>query len=248
MRVAVLSDIHGNLEALEAVLADAQTRGYDRLLCLGDVVGYGADPEACIRRIREVVWRTYGKDAVVMGNHDEATANGVDDGFNPAAREAVRWTRDHISAESLAWLKGLPMVLETSGLLLVHASPHKPGEWIYVTTYDDALDAFLAFHQRIAFIGHSHVPFFVSTDPSYTRLEKEDREKVRLITGFRYLVNAGSVGQPRDGDPRASYALLDLEEEILERIRVPYPVDTAADKILQAGLPTFLAERLTRGR
>lgn len=248
MRIAILSDVHGNLEALEAVLADAQARGYDRLLCLGDIVGYGSDPEACIGRIREVVWHSDGVDAVVKGNHDAATANGIDDDFNPAAREAVRWTREHLSDETLAWLKGLPMTLESSGLFLVHASPHKPEEWIYVTTYDEALDAFLAFPQKAAFIGHSHVPFHVLTDTAYTRIEKDDREKLQMMSGFRYLINVGSVGQPRDGDPRACYEMLDLEEEILERIRVPYPVEIAAEKIRRAGLPLFLADRLSKGR
>ena len=248
MRLAILSDIHGNLEALEAVLADAGERGYDHLLCLGDVVGYGADPEACVQRIREVVWHTDGVDVVVKGNHDEATANGIDGDFNPAAREAVRWTREHLSSDTLAWLQTLPMTLESSGLFLVHASPCKPQEWIYVTTFDEALDAFLAFPQKAAFIGHSHVPFHVFTDPSYTRIERDDREKIRMMSGFRYLVNVGSVGQPRDGDPRACYEMVDLEEETLERIRVTYPIETAADKIRDAGLPRFLADRLYRGR
>ncbi len=248
MRLAILSDIHGNLEALEAVLADAKIRGYDRLLCLGDVVGYGADPEACVQRIRQVVWRAFGVDAVVKGNHDDATANGVDDDFNPAAKEAVRWTREHISDETFAWLTKLPMVVETSGVFLVHASPYKPDEWIYVTTYDEASDAFAAFNQKVAFIGHSHVPFHVLTDLTYTRIERDDREKIRMMSGFRYLVNVGSVGQPRDGDPRACYEMVDLEEEILERIRVTYPIEIASDKIRRAGLPCFLADRLLKGR
>jgi len=248
VRLAILSDIHGNLEALEAVLADAKEHGYDRLLCLGDVVGYGADPEACVQRIRETVWHTCGVEAVVKGNHDAAAANGMDDDFNPAAREAVRWTRQHLCEDTLTWLTKLPMTLETSGVLLVHASPYKPEEWIYVTTFDDASDAFTAFHQRVAFIGHSHVPFHVLTDATYTRIERDDRPRIRMMAGFRYLVNVGSVGQPRDGDPRGCYEILDLEEEVLERFRVAYPVDVAADKIRNAGLPRFLADRLYRGR
>ncbi len=248
MRLAILSDIHGNLEALEVVLADAKVRGYDRLLCLGDVVGYGADPEACVQRIREVVWKTYGQDAVVMGNHDLATANRIDGEFNPAAREAVRWTHKHVSTDTLTWLAGLPMTLETSEVFLAHASPYKPEEWTYVTTYDEVNDAFTAFHKKIAFIGHSHVPFMVYTDKAYTRIERENQTKTRLQPEFRYLVNAGSVGQPRDGDPRACYVMFDSEEETIERIRVAYPIDTAADKIRSAGLPHFLAERLLKGR
>ena len=140
------------------------------------------------------------------------------------------------------------MVLEFPEFFLVHSSPHQPKNWTYVTTYDEALDAFLAFNQRVAFIGHSHVPFLVFVDEGYTRIEKDSRDKVRMMRGFRYLVNVGSVGQPRDGDPRASYVVFDLEEETLERIRLPYAIDIAMAKIREAGLPPFLADRLLKGR
>lgn len=249
MRAAVLSDIHGNLEALDAVLLDVCTRGYDRLVCLGDVVGYGADSQACIERIREVVSRDdQGRELVVLGNHDQAASGGDDEFFNPTARKAVRWTREQLSLQDLEWLSNLPLSLIYRDLFLVHSSPYRPEEWDYVTTHEDALMAFKSCSQRIVLIGHSHVPFQVSIRHDLTARELLSGERIILNESCRYLINVGSVGQPRDGDPRASYAIVDLEKEFIERYRVAYPIDTAARKIRQAGLPEFLADRLFKGR
>lgn len=248
MIIAVFSDIHANLEALEACLLDAKQRGYDRMVCLGDVVGYGADPELCIEIIRREVWRDDKGEAVVKGNHDDAVAGGDDSYFNPEARRAVRWAYDRLSEEDKAWLAALPYERRYPGHLLVHSSPFEPEAWNYVTTMNEALSAFESFPERVAFIGHSHIPFSVSIDSAQTKMQVEPQENIVMREGYRYLTNVGSVGQPRDGDPRASYVLFDTETGKIDRIRVPYPVEAAAAKIREAGLPGFLADRLFKGR
>ncbi len=248
MRIAVISDIHGNLDALEAVLEDIRGRGCDRTVCLGDVVGYGADPEECVRLVRAEIWRDSQGEAVVRGNHDDAAAGGDDRYFNPDARLAVRWTREHLSPESIAWLANLPYEIEYEHCLLVHSSPFQPKEWNYVTTLTEAWNAFQCFTRPVAFIGHSHVPFTVSLGESESRLQVEPDICVSMRARWRYLTNVGSVGQPRDGDPRACYVAFDPDEGVIERVRVEYPMERAAEKIRQAGLPDFLADRLLKGR
>lgn len=249
MRIVVVSDIHGNLEALDAVLSDAARNGYDHLVCLGDVVGYGADPQACADKIREVVSKDEpGRGMIVRGNHDDAASGGGDEYFNPNARMAVRWTREQLDAETIDWLAQLPMTLVFQELFLVHSSPYRPRDWDYVTTREDALMAFKSFGQQIALIGHSHVPFHVSIGRDLAGLELHAGEHLALDDSRRYLSNVGSVGQPRDGDPRASYVIVDSGIRCIERIRVAYPIDTAAGKIREAGLPEFLADRLLKGR
>jgi len=249
MRIAILSDIHSNLEALEAVLEDVKRRGYDRMVCLGDVVGYGADPERCVEIVREVVSKDEnGVESVVRGNHDDASAGGDDSYFNPEARLAVRWTRDHLTKQSFEWLASLPYGIYEEDYYLVHSSPYKPEEWNYVTSMNEAYTAFKNFKERIAFIGHSHVPFHVGLSANGEELFVENDNTIRFKDGYRYISNVGSVGQPRDGDTRACYVILDLSEGTLERVRVNYPVEIAAEKIRQGGLPTFLADRLSLGR
>ncbi len=240
MKLAILSDLHGNLEALEAVLADLDAQQVDAAACLGDFVGYGASPNECIERIRPRI------EAAVLGNHDAAALGKLKlGGFNSDAATAARWTGDQLSAESRAWLDSLPLSTVWHEHRLVHASPAEPDDWAYVLSVTDARVEFAAFHEPLCFVGHSHVPgVFVDTDGqvSYTRLGV-----VGLRTGCRYLVNVGSVGQPRDGDPRAAYVLLDLDDERLEHRRVEYDVARAAGRIAAAGLPHFLSERLRWG-
>jgi diadenosine tetraphosphatase ApaH/serine/threonine PP2A family protein phosphatase len=249
VRLAIVSDIHGNLEALETVLEDARTLGYDRLACLGDIVGYGANPEECVQRIRQEAWvGDMGQQWVVKGNHDEAVTGGDTTYFNPAARKAAEWTRKQISSSSTIWLQSLPYEIAYQDIYLVHSSPCDPEEWNYITTRNDAEVAFERFRQTIGFIGHSHVPFHL-IQPSGTRpIWMEEGERVEMVNGNRYLSNVGSVGQPRDGDNRSSYVILDTDQKTIERRRVAYPYEQTAVKIRQAGLPDFLAERLKEGR
>ena len=240
MRYAILSDIHGNLEALDAVLADVATQA-DAVLCLGDIVGYGADPVACIERVAERA------EVVVAGNHEHGVAGLLAlDWFNDRARAAAEWTRGKLDRDHLAWLATRPLVGDIDDATLVHASPYRPGEWDYVVTADEGYEAFAAFATRLCFIGHSHRAGAWSIGSS-GREHEPGATEIELEHGRRYLVNVGSVGQPRDRDPRAAYAVWDVEGRRVTIRRVPYDLATARRKILAAGLPRFLAERLTVG-
>jgi diadenosine tetraphosphatase ApaH/serine/threonine PP2A family protein phosphatase len=237
MRIAVLSDVHSNLEALRAVL-DALP-SVDRLLCLGDIVGYGADPAPVIDLLRE-----RGAEAV-QGNHDWAVVTGKTEWFNPWAARAVEWTRSALDRGPVEWLRRLPRTLEMpeQDLLAVHGSPSDP-LFEYVVDSASASDSFRATARRTLLLGHSHVAMRFAL-----------REQGLEWRGFpeggaetlppRVLLNPGSVGQPRDGNPKASFALLDAER--FEVRRVEYDVAMAARKIREAGLPEFLAQRLLRG-
>ncbi|OGK98578.1 MAG: hypothetical protein A3E31_08900 [Candidatus Rokubacteria bacterium RIFCSPHIGHO2_12_FULL_73_22] len=240
MRYAVLSDIHGNLEALEAVLRDAAAHA-DGVLCLGDIVGYGADPAACIELVAERA------EAITGGNHERGVAGLLDLGwFNRSARAAAEWTRERLDDDHRAWLGALPLVAEIAGATLVHASPDHPEEWDYLVSAEDGFGALAAFVTRLCFVGHSHVPGAWSVGSSGPEFVPGAIE-LELAAGRRYLVNVGSVGQPRDRDPRAAYALWDAERGRLAIRRVAYDVEAARRKIVAAGLPRFLADRLAWG-
>jgi diadenosine tetraphosphatase ApaH/serine/threonine PP2A family protein phosphatase len=240
VRYAVLSDVHANLEALRAVLDDARDRA-DGLLCLGDVVGYGADPAACIETLGERAA------ALVAGNHEYAVAGLMDmDWFTPHARDGLAWTHDRLDDDHRAWLGARPLVLEMDEATLVHASPRQPEDWTYLRTAADGWDAFGAFATRLCFVGHTHRPMvwsLGSSGPDWAPAPDE----IAFEVGRRYIVNVGSVGQPRDRDPRAAYAIWDVAARRVTVRRVGYDVAMARRKILDAGLPRFLGDRLTFG-
>jgi diadenosine tetraphosphatase ApaH/serine/threonine PP2A family protein phosphatase len=240
VRYAVLSDIHANLEALQAVLADAAPRT-DALLCLGDLVGYGADPIECIETLASRA------QTLVGGNHEHAVAGLIDlEWFNPHARAAAEWTRQRLDDDHRAYLASLPLVAQVGDATLVHASPDRPDEWDYLLTAQDGFDAFAAFTTRLCFVGHSHLAGAWSLGSSGPE-HRAGAVEVELERGRRYLVNVGSVGQPRDRDPRAAYAIWDSERGTISTRRVVYDVATAREKILRGGLPRFLADRLAWG-
>lgn len=240
MRYAVLSDVHANLEALRAVLADAEGR-VDGVVCLGDVVGYGADPVACVETIGARV------EALVAGNHDHAVAGRLEFAwFNPHARAALDWTLARLSDDHRAWLAGRPLVTCIAEATLVHASPRNPDEWDYLLSPDDGWEAFAAFDTRVCFVGHSHRPAVWSLGSSGPDFDASP-SRVTFESGRRYIVNVGSVGQPRDGDPRAAYAVWDADARTVTLRRVAYDVEAARRKIQAAGLPRRLADRLTIG-
>jgi diadenosine tetraphosphatase ApaH/serine/threonine PP2A family protein phosphatase len=240
VRYAVLSDIHGNLEALDAVLADAAPRT-DALLCLGDLVGYGADPVACVEIVGERA------QTIVGGNHEHAVAGLLDlEWFNPYARAAAEWTRERLDDDHRTYLAALPLVAQVGDATLAHASPDRPDEWEYLVTAQDGFDAFPAFVTRLCFVGHSHLAGVWSLGSSGPE-HRPGPVEVELEPGRRYLVNVGSVGQPRDRDPRAAYAIWDVERGTIAVRRVVYDVASARTKILQRGLPRFLADRLAWG-
>jgi diadenosine tetraphosphatase ApaH/serine/threonine PP2A family protein phosphatase len=246
VRAAVLSDIHANLPAFEAVLAAIDDAGVDEVWCLGDVLGYGAEPDECADLARE------RGDVCLVGNHDLAVLGALDiDAFSEAAATAVAWTRDHLAARTPEWLRELEPAGEREGIGLFHASPRDP-VWEYVLSAEQA-DACLDVQaQRIALIGHSHVAlFFVRSaedgQGGGVRGSQASDGALLDLSGGRWLVNPGSVGQPRDGDPRAAWLELDTVDGTARFHRVPYDIERAAAAIVAAGLPRRLADRLRVG-
>jgi diadenosine tetraphosphatase ApaH/serine/threonine PP2A family protein phosphatase len=245
IRYAVLSDIHANYPALAAVLADAAGEGARALLCLGDLVGYGADPGACLDAVGERAV------ALVGGNHEHGAAGLMDLAwFNPVAREAALWTRGQLPSSALEWLGALPLTTTVGDATLVHASPSRPDEWDYLLSAEDGFAVFADFATRLCFVGHSHRPgvwSLGSSGPDHAERFAAWPVEVSLDDGRRYLINVGSVGQPRDRDSRAAYAVWDVEARRVEIRRVTYDHRDAARRILAAGLPRILADRLASG-
>jgi diadenosine tetraphosphatase ApaH/serine/threonine PP2A family protein phosphatase len=245
--VAVITDIHANLPALEAVLADVERRGIEEVWCLGDVVGYGADPDACAQLVAE-------RCAVTLaGNHDLAVLGALDiSSFSEAAAEAVVWTRANVAAETLAFLGEAEPAGEREGIGLYHASPRDP-VWEYVLSIEQAHACLELQEERIGLIGHSHISLFFARVPDNGRAgdvrggQTADGVELDLAEG-RWLLNPGSVGQPRDGDPRAAWLELDAEAPGATFHRVHYDIERAAGAIAAAGLPIRLAERLQVGQ
>jgi diadenosine tetraphosphatase ApaH/serine/threonine PP2A family protein phosphatase len=250
MRVAVFSDIHANLPAFEAVLGDIEEVGVDERWCLGDVVGYGASPDACVDLVTETC------DACLVGNHDLAALGRLDTStFSSAAATAVEWTTKNSSKKSLDFLGGLQPADTTHTAAMYHASPRDP-VWEYVLWPDQAADCLLVQERRVSLIGHSHVALFFSS-PDGEEGESAPPEArgwqagagTRLeIDEGRWLINPGSVGQPRDGDPRAAWLELDTDSWEATYHRVAYDIERAAGAIEEAGLPEHLARRLFVGR
>ena len=240
LRYAVLSDIHANLEALEAVLRDATEQKCTHYVCLGDVVGYNANPHECVERVRAIDC------PVVKGNHDEqASLLESSRDFNELAESAIRWTRDHLSEDDKAWLRELRLQRQVRDFTIVHATLDTPGQWAYVFNNLDAAASFTYQHTPVCFFGHTHAPMAFIRDEGVHRVKID---QLHIETGKKYFINAGSVGQPRDADWRAAYCVYDVENNVVELRRVRYSLDTAQKKILDAGLPPLLAERLALGR
>jgi predicted phosphodiesterase len=237
---AILSDVHANLEALDAVLADVRARGADDLVCLGDFVGYGASPNECVERLRPAI------QAAVLGNHDQAAFDETWlDSFNPEAAAAARWTARALGREHLDYLRALPFSVAWRGARLVHGSPADPPAWNYVFTPGEAIGEMEACPEPVCFVGHSHVPGTFELDGRRARYTRE-----AAIAGRRerrYLIVVPSVGQPRDGDPRAGYLVWDDEAWTFEHVRLDYDIAGAVRRIVDAGLPRALGERLRYG-
>ena len=247
MRYLILSDIHANLEALETVLSDAQARGYDETLVLGDLVGYGADPNAVVDRVRALQ-----PTAIVRGNHDKV-AFGLDqaEAFNAVAKTAAHWMLEVLTPENRDWIAALPQGPRAVNDLIeiCHGAPYDEDAYIF-----DETDARLALNtttRPLCLFGHTHYPVtFELTNGSCTRRgpAAETEARLELSEGVRYLLNPGSVGQPRDGDPRAAYAIVDAGARRVELFRLMYPLEVAQAKVISAGLPEILARRLAAGR
>lgn len=247
MRYLVLSDIHANLEAYETVMDAARPLGWDRVVILGDLVGYGADPNAIVERVRELA-----PHACIRGNHDKVGA-GIEtaEGFNAVARSAIRWTHDALTDDNRAWLAALPMgpTRVDEAFEICHGTPFDEDAYVF-----DDLDALRSLHTAkhpLCLFGHTHVQVAYSLTRSQFAVETTSAARPHALTiaaESRYLVNPGSVGQPRDGDPRAGFAIVDAEAATLTLFRIPYPIAEAQARIVAAGLPEILAERLGVGR
>nr|HID13404.1 metallophosphoesterase [Anaerolineae bacterium] len=242
MRYLIISDIHANLAALEAVLADAPA--FDKIWCLGDLVGYGPNPNECVERVQDFPHIS------LAGNHDWAGLGRLDlNNFNTDARLANAWTQSELTSAVREYLSGLPTHIEQDGFYLVHASPREP-VWEYILDANLAYVNFAYFSTPICLVGHTHIPLIFELDEQRRRCET-------LIPPFpgplalglrRMILNPGSVGQPRDGDPRASYAMLDVENKTWQFRRVAYPVEITQERMRARGLPPRLIERLEMGR
>ena len=240
MRIAVLPDIHANLEALEKVFSILEGKHIDQIVCLGDTVGYGANPNECLTLIRK------NTSHILLGNHDQVAFDlSAARYFNPHAAVAAQWTHQQLSEDKKQFLQNLPYTVELEGILFVHASPYQPYAWHYIITDADARDNFDHFTQTLCFVGHSHVPEIFRDN----RTAKAGSPRGSGIQrNEKYIINVGSIGQPRDGDWRLSFGIFDSAAWSYEHIRSEYDVQAASQKILKAGLPRALAERLFFGR
>jgi diadenosine tetraphosphatase ApaH/serine/threonine PP2A family protein phosphatase len=241
MRYGIFSDIHSNLEALDSVLDSCSSERIDMFFCVGDIVGYGADPASCLDRVRQL------PAIPIAGNHDWAVAGVIGaENFNPDAYEAVEWTKKALDRASLTFLQELRLAYEDDPLTFVHGTLEDPAEFHYLIDEKDARTTFSRLQTRLCFVGHSHVAGIFTEEGG--SVSAEPAFALKLRQGARHIVNVGSVGQPRDGDPRSAYCILDIDRGTIEIKRVAYDVEKARDKIVKAGLPGFLGDRLLYGR
>ena len=242
MKFGFFSDVHANLEALKACIVDFQAEKLDKIFFLGDAVGYGPYPNECIELINNIA------EVKLMGNHDYAALGLMDtELFNQYAAESMGWTRNSISQEATAILADFQLNHVIGNILLVHSSPREPEMWHYILDMDDAVESFDYFSEKICLIGHTHRPFIVVKKPS-GECELAGGPEEPTLKDHRYLINIGSVGQPRDGDPRSCYLIYDKDKGIIKHKRVQYNIKSTQKDMARLGLPGFLIERLSVGR
>ena len=242
MRYIIFSDLHSNLEALNQFEKEIETIAHDKLVCLGDIVGYGVDPNPCVE------WVMKNVNFSVAGNHDWAAVNKADTTyFNSHAYESCQWTREKLTASNKDFLRSLPLDHEEGGIYWVHASPYMPEAWHYVTSKAGGKRNFKNFETSICFVGHSHNPIILE--------QTADGEVNDFVSDTwsiepenRYIFNDGSLGQPRDGNPNPAFISYDSEEKMVKIHRFEYDLKSTQDKIRDSGLPMYLAERLAQGR
>ena len=243
MRYAIIADIHANLAAFKAVLDHIERRGgVEEVWCLGDVVGYGPDPHQCIELLRQY------NHVCVAGNHDWAAIDkAATSEFNPDAAVACRWTAQQLSPEDIEYLENLPVAIQKGDFTLVHGSPREP-IWEYLISVSSAKENFAYFQSQFCLVGHSHVPMVFKYDETDTCSFSQFMPNIRLVLGKnRLIINPGGVGQPRDGDPRASYAIYDNETGMVRLYRVPYDIGITQTKMVKNNLPIRLVARLSQG-
>ena len=246
MLLAIFTDIHANRQAFAACLEAARARGAERLICLGDIVGYGADPEWSVDTVMQMV---ADGGLAVRGNHDNAVSTSSES-MNAEAQAAIEWTRGRLSAEQRRFLAELPMTVGDEDRLFVHSEASGPPRWRYVQSSTDAARSMIATEAQVTFCGHIHRPalYSMSATAKMTSFTPTANMPIQLLRGRQWLAVVGSVGQPRDGDPAASFATFDTRTRELTYCRVPYDIETAAQRIRGNGLPPWLAQRLSMGR
>ena len=244
MSTAIISDIHANIEALERVLADIDSRGISDIICLGDIVGYGPSPNECI----DLVSKRCKK--VLMGNHDAAALDSIfTQNFNINAKIAIEWTSRVLNQDSRTFLANLPMSHVEMGATFVHATPYEPRMWYYITSIEEAAFNFQFFNTNYCFVGHTHIPVIISLSAEHAIDVSQDLVvDLRNPAGRRFLINVGSVGQPRDRNPMSSYGIIDHDAGTFELCRVAYDIESCQKKMIAANFPDFLVSRLTEGR
>jgi len=242
MKFAFFSDVHANLTALEAVVLDFRAEKIDRIHFLGDAVGYGPNPNECVELINQIA------EIKLMGNHDYAALGLMQtDYFNQYAAESINWTRNSLTKKTIEILNKFQVKAEIDDLLLVHSSPKEPELWHYILDMEDVEQNFNHFDKRICLVGHTHRPFLVSRDEEGNcTISTKSEEKIRQDR--RYLINIGSVGQPRDSDPRSCYLIFDSEQQTVKLKRVAYDLGATQRQMARLGLPEYLIERLAVGR
>ena len=232
MVIAIISDVHSNLEALTKAIDIIDSRSVDEIVCLGDIVGYGADPNECVDLVRRRC------NTVIKGNHDDAVVDlTAAEDFTDNARSAILWTRKQITEENLDYLRSLSLVHRKKDMVFVHSSPCEPEEWNYIFDEDTAARAFRCFSEPLCFIGHTHMPMIFSPNGIASAITRNERT----------LINVGSIGQPRDRNTDLSFGIFDTGTWTYENIRSPYDMETAAGKILKTSLPPKLGQRLFMG-
>jgi predicted phosphodiesterase len=242
MRFALISDIHANLEAMEAVLHDIEQRRVEKIHCLGDVVGYGCDPVTCLQLVDNHC------EIKLIGNHEFSLLGRMSRGsLNPLATSAMDWTTKHVTDREFSIVAGFVMDSVFENCYLVHASPYDPSDWHYILTTTEAELGFTHFEQQLGFMGHTHLPMIFSRSDDGTVRSKAGHD-FDPDEETRYLINIGAVGQPRDNDPRACYVIVDSDEQTVSYHRVMYDLKTTQAKMAQANMPKMLIERLEVGR
>jgi len=242
MKYAIFADIHSNLEAFQAVLDSMEKEGAEKKIFLGDVVGYGADPNECIGLLKK------NSDISIAGNHDYGLVGKTSlDGFNRYAKEALLWTKKVVSEDNIDYLRSLPILTEFDSMTLVHSSPKYPERWHYIMSSVEAAEQFSAFNTQACFIGHSHRPIIIKMNPA-GEISGGAVSEMQIKRGYCYIINGGSVGQPRDGNPDAAYCLYDSEQGLAKIVRVPYDIKGQQDKMKKAGLPEHLIDRIKYGK
>jgi len=241
MRYGIFSDIHGNLEAMEAVFSAYKNTAIDQFICLGDIVGYGANPAECIDKLQKIDCKN------IAGNHDWGVVGMFDTAFfNIYARQAIHWTQLKLDKADKEFLKNLPLTYMDRHLICVHGTLDEPRMFNYLLSLEAAALTFLHLDKNICFIGHTHIPIFFVKEKN--RILVNHQHQIRIKPECQYICNVGSIGQPRDGNPQATYCIYDTEKNLVEIKRISYNITRAQNRIRRAKLPEFLATRLSQGR